>query len=83
MSNGARVGQFSAEASWDIKTLNSPANRRKYRARYVPDWFRNKRESWKKFVSAKIDAAKKDGRINEDENFKLHSLRNLDEDRMR
>lgn len=63
MSNGARVGQFSQEASWNIRQLNDKASRRKMRPRYVPDWFKSKKDAWTNFVQEKITKARNEGLI--------------------
>lgn len=50
------------------------------RPRYVPEWFKSKREAWKTFIAKKIEVAKHDGRIAHDETL---NVRDIDEERMR
>lgn len=54
LSNGARVGQFSQDAAWNIRALDDKSTKKKIRPRYVPEWFNSKREAWKTFVEKKI-----------------------------
>ena len=72
MSNGAKIGQFSQDATWNIKTLNE--NKKKYRPNYVREWFKEKKEAWKKFFDTKLEEAKQKGLITLDEDLKPRNI---------
>ncbi len=68
MSNGAKIGQFSQDATWNIRTLNQ--NKKQYRPNYVRDWFEEKKAAWKRFFNQRIQEAREKGLLQEQEELK-------------
>ena len=47
LKNGAKVGQFSQEATWTLKKVDTYINKR---PNYVREWFKKKKEALREFI---------------------------------
>ena len=64
LSNGVKIGQFSQEQTWNIYDM-SPYE--KIKPNYVREWLDDKKAKWKSMIEERINQAKAQGLIPEEE----------------
>jgi hypothetical protein len=65
LSNGVKIGQFGQDAFWNIFDM-SQYDPKVVRPNYVREWFKDKKNAWKKMIEVRIAKAKKESLISPD-----------------